>query len=138
MTALHTLYKTVAVRFNQMALPVRTITVALDGSKALGTTNIPTLFRKLLQINIPDTIIKFISNYIRGRKAYTPYRNHTSIQRQFKTGVPQGGILAPTTFKIYTADLPPPSAPVQVMAFAGDIYTHKHECSKEIHRTIPT
>ena len=68
----------------------------------------------LLQTNIPGTIIKFIANYIKGRKAYTTYRNHTSKQRQFKTGVP------PTLFNIYTSDLPPPSAPVQVMAYADD------------------
>ena len=40
-------------RFNQMAPPARTITVALDMSKAFDTINIHTLIRKLLQTNIP-------------------------------------------------------------------------------------
>ena len=40
---------------------------------------------------------------------------------QFKTGVLQGGTLSPTLFNIYTADIPPPRAPVQVMAYADDI-----------------
>ena len=70
-------------------------------SKAFDTINIHTLIRKLLQTNIPGTIIKFIVNHIKGQKAYTTYRNHTSSQRQFKTGVPQGGILSPTLFNIY-------------------------------------
>ena len=118
-TALHTLNNTVAKGFNQMAPPARTITVELDMSKAFDTINIHTLIRKLLQTNIPDTIIKFIANYIKKRKAYTTYRNHISKQRQFKTGVPQGGVLLPTLFNIYTTDSPPPSAPVQVMAYAG-------------------
>ena len=120
-TALHTLNNTVAKGFNQMAPPARTITVALDMSKVFDTINIHTLIRKLLQTNIPDTIIKFIANYIKGRKTYTTCRNHTSKQRQFKTGVPHGGVLSPTLFNIYTSDLPPPSAPVQVMAYADDI-----------------
>ena len=110
-----------------MAPTARTITVALDMSKAFDTINIHTLFRKMIQTNIPGTIIKFIANYIKGRKAYTTYRNHTSKHRQFKTGVPQGGDLSPTLFNIYTADISPPRAPVQVMAYADDItitYTH--------------
>ena len=103
-----------------MAPPARTITVALDMSKDFVTINIHTLIRKLLQTNIPCTIIKFIANYIKGRKAYTTYINHTSSQRQFKTGVPQGCVLSTTLF-IYTAAIPPPRAPVQVMAYTDDI-----------------
>ena len=120
MTALHTLNNTVAKGFNQMARPARTITVALYMGKAFDTINIHTLIIKLLQTNILGTIIKFIANYIKGRKTYTTYRNHTSRQRQFKTGVPQGGVLSPTLLNIYTSDLPPPSAPVQVMAYTYD------------------
>ena len=96
-------------------------------SKAFDTINIHTLIRKLIQTNIPGTIIKFIANYIKGRKAYTTYRNHTSKQRKFTTGVPQGGVISPTLFNIYTADIPPPRAPVQVMVYADDIaitFTH--------------
>ena len=138
---LHTLNNTVAKGFNQMAPTARTITVALDMSKAFDTINIHTLIRKLLKTNIPGTIIKFIANYTKGRKAYTTYINHTPKQRQFKTGVPQGGVLSPTLFNIYTSDLPPPSASVQVMAYTDDITstsTHMYECSQEIHTTIHT
>ena len=48
-TALHTLNNTVAKGFNQMAPPARTITVALDMSKAFDTISLHTLIRKLLQ-----------------------------------------------------------------------------------------
>ena len=47
-----------------MAPPARTITVALDMNKAFDTINIHSLIRKLLQTNIPDTIIKLITNNI--------------------------------------------------------------------------
>ena len=119
--ALRTVNNTVAKGFNQMAPPGRTITVALDMSKAFDTINIHKIIRKLLHINIPGTIIRFIANYIKGRKAYTTYRNHTSSQRQLKTGVPQGGVLSPTLFNISTAYIPPPRAAVQVMAYAVDV-----------------
>ena len=101
-------------------------------SNAFDTINIHTLIRKLLQTNIPGTIIKFITNYIKGRKVYTTYRNHTSRQRQFKTGVPQGGVLSPTLVNIYTSDLQPLGEPVQVMAYADDITitsTHISTCA---------
>ena len=103
-------------------LPLREqITVTLDMRKTFDTINIHTLIRKLLQTNIPGIIIKFITNYIKRRKAYTTYRNDTSPQRQFKNGIPQGSVLSPTQFNIYTADIPPPRVPVQVMAYSYDI-----------------
>ena len=62
-TALHTVNNTVAKAFKQMAPPARTITVALDMTKAFDTINIHTLIRKLLQTKIPGTINKFITKY---------------------------------------------------------------------------
>ena len=64
------------------------------------------------------------SSQTTSRDANTTYRNYTSIQCQFKTGVLQGGVLSPTLFNIYTVDLQPP--------------LHKNGCSNEIHTTIPT
>ena len=78
----------------------------------------------------------FITNYIKGHKAYTTYRNHTSKQRPFKTGVPQDGVLSPTPFNIYTSGLPPPThAPVQVMAYADDITSTSTSAAKKYNYT---
>jgi hypothetical protein len=60
----------------------------LDMSKAFDTVNTYKLTRKLLNTNIPHTILKFTANYLKGRKAYTTYNNTKSIQQQFKAGVP--------------------------------------------------
>ena len=92
-------------------------------SKSFDTINIHTLIKKLLQTNIPGKIIKNTANYIKVFKSYTTYRNHTSRQRQFKTGVLQCGILSPTLFNICTSDLPPPNAPVQVMTSPSHLHT---------------
>ena len=100
-TTLHNINNTIATGFNPNKPPERTITVALDMSKAFDTVNIHTLAHKLHQTNIPHTIIKYIANYIKGRKVYITFRNKTSTQRQFKNGVPQGGVVSPTLFNIY-------------------------------------
>ena len=106
-------------------------------SKAFDTINIQTLIRKLLQTNILGTIIKFIANYIKGRKPYTPYIQHTSRQHQFKTSVPQGGILSPTIFNMYTSYLSQPSAPVQVMTYTYAItITSTHKSTSAVKKYI--
>ena len=107
-TALHSINNTIATGLNQNKPPELTITVALDMSKVFDTVNIHTLTNKLHQTNFSHTIIKYIANYIKGRKAYTTFRNKTSTQRQFKNGVPQGGVLSPTIFNLYTSDTPIP------------------------------
>ena len=133
----HTKHRSKGVQPN--SYPARTITVALDMSKAFDTISIHTLIRKLLQTKIPGTIIKLKAYYIKGRKAYTTYINYTSSQRQFQTGVPQGGVRSPTLFNIYTADIPPHRAPVQVMAYADDITitsTHTNTSAAKNHTYI--
>ena len=87
--------------FNQNKIPERTITVSLDTSKALDTVNIHTLTRKLHQTNIPHTVLKFIVNDYKDRKAYITFKNKTATQRKFKTAVLQGGVQSPT-LSIYT------------------------------------
>ena len=90
------------------------VTVALVMSKAFDTIDIHILMRKLIQTNISGTISKFITNSIKGRKAYTTWIEITHPHNmQFKTGVSQGGVLSPTLVNIYTSDIPPPRAPVK-------------------------
>ena len=117
--ALHTLNNTGVKGFNQMAPPARTITVALDMDKAFDTINIHTLIRKLLQTNIPDTIISSSQTTSRDAKSTQhieiTHPNNVNLKLAFHKP------LSPTLFNIYTSDLPPPSAPVQVMAYADDI-----------------
>ena len=100
-TALHNINTTIAKGFKTPH--ARTLTVTVDMSKAFDTVNIHKLTRTLLHTHIPNTIIKFIACII--------FREHPSIQRQFKTGVSQG-ILSSTFFNLYTLDIPQLPAPV--------------------------
>ena len=116
-TALHTLNNIVAKGFNQMAPHARTINVALDMTKAFDIINIHTFFRTLLQTRIPGTIMKFITNYIKGCKSlYHIYKSHiliTSIQNWHST-----------RWRPFTNTIQ---------------HLHcRHTTSQEIHTTIPT
>ena len=95
--------------------------VALDISKAFDTVNVHKLINKIHDTNIPQNIQKFTANYLKCRKAYTLYNNSKSRQRLLKTGVPQGGVLSPILFNIYTSDIPTPPNQVQIESYADDI-----------------
>src|SRR6476619_1841822 len=85
-TALHQLTNQITQGFNKPQPPDCTIVVSLDLSKVFDTVNIPSLLHKLHQTKIPPTIIKYVANYIKGRKGYTIHLSATSRQQQFKTG----------------------------------------------------
>src|SRR5206468_8349176 len=76
-TALHQLTNQITQGFNQGQPPQRTIVVSSDLSKAFDTVNIHSLINKLHQ-TVPNTIIKFNANYIKGRKGFTQYLSSKS------------------------------------------------------------
>ena len=59
--------------------------------------------------------------YIKGRQACTQYNGTLSKLKRINTGVPQGGVLSPTLFNIYTSNIPLPPKYVQITAYADDI-----------------
>ena len=100
---------------------VRTITVALVMSKAFDTINIHTLIRSCYRPRFQAQSLSSSQTTSKDANTTQHIEITQSSQRQFKTGVPQGGVLSLTLFNIYTADIPPPRAPVQVMAYADNI-----------------
>ena len=72
-TALHNVCHLITKDFNNPRPPQHTVAVALDMSKAFDTVKIHKLIHKLALTNIPNIIIKFIKNYIKGRQACIQY-----------------------------------------------------------------
>ena len=73
-----------------------TVLVSLDFSRAFDTIH---------YIGLSENAIKLFSNYLRNRGQCVLLNNNKSNFINLKTGVPQGSILGPLLFTIYTSNL---------------------------------
>ena len=88
-TALQKITQTIADGFNKERPPKRTIMIAVDMSRAFDVVNHNMLIEKIINnTEMPGTYVKFLANYIQGRKAYTIYNTAKSKHRPFHAGVP--------------------------------------------------
>ena len=120
-TALQNICHQITKGFNNSRPPQHIVAVALDMSKAFDTVNIHKLIHKLTLTNIPNIIIKFIANYIKGQQACTQYNGTLSKLKRINIGVPQSGVLSPTLFNIYTCDIPLLPKNIQITTYTDDI-----------------
>ncbi|XP_055590205.1 uncharacterized protein LOC129742338 [Uranotaenia lowii] len=58
----------------------------------------------MINKNIPGDIIRWISSFLRNRKV-TILSGGEAISRTISNGLPQGDVLSPTLFNVYTAEL---------------------------------
>src|ERR1700755_319700 len=63
------------------------------------------LLTKLNKVGFDGLILQWFETYLKGRQQYVKLGDILSNTRQIKSGVPQGSILAPLLFSIYTNDL---------------------------------
>ena len=96
--------------------------VQRDVSKAFDKVWHGGLQYKLINnYELPDTIIRLLSNFITNRKAKINIKNKNSEFFSIKSGVPQGSCLSPTLYAIYTNDLPQPEEKNETVQFADDV-----------------
>lgn len=95
--------------------------ITRDISKAFDKVWHTGLKYKLTNLQLPPIITKILSSYITERTAQIRYKSLLGPKFNIKSGVPQGGILSPTLFILYTADLPPAGQNCQDIVFADDV-----------------
>jgi hypothetical protein len=79
--------------------------VLLDLSAAFDTIDHDVMLSRLAELGILDTSLAWFSSYLRKRHQMIIVNNIKSEEHELTSGVPQGSVLGPILFTIYTAPL---------------------------------
>jgi hypothetical protein len=80
--------------------------ITLDLEKAYDTVWINGQLFKLISFKFPAYLIKFIHSYLSNRSFSVTLSDVSSPVKYTAAGLPQGAVLSPLLFSIYTADYP--------------------------------
>lgn len=82
-----------------------TVMVLFDFSKAFDSVIHEILLLKLRHINFSESVVNWISSYLSNRSFCVVDNNGKSEWKQLKCGVPQGSVLGPLLYNLYTFDI---------------------------------
>ncbi|KAL0152393.1 hypothetical protein M9458_052116 [Cirrhinus mrigala] len=92
----------------------------VDFSSAFNTI-IPDIFQnKLSQLSVPTSICQWITSFLTDRQQLVRLGKLTSGSRTISTGAPQGCVLSPLLFSLYTNDCTSKDPSVKLLKFADD------------------
>ena len=98
-----------------------TSSVFLDVEKAFDTVWHSGLRFKILQTGLPPSLTRILSNFLSDRRVFTEVNGYRSGTYCPRAGVPQGSVLSPLLFIIFTNDIPPPTRHIRLSQFADDL-----------------
>lgn len=102
----------------------------LDVSSAYDNVDLIILKQKLLDINFPLKFVNFIFNLFTGRSISIRLAGVSDSRRTVWKGVPQGSVLSPLLYDVYTRDLDNAIAGCNILQYADDLLVYA--CHKSI------
>jgi hypothetical protein len=102
-TALTKLFNDICSAINQKKI---FMVLSLDFSKAFDTVNHDILAYKLEHHGIRGTALNWFKSFLTGRTQQVRVNGNQSSKFPVNTGVPQGAILSPLLFTLFTSDFP--------------------------------
>ncbi len=94
----------------------RTVSVAIDLSRAFGKVDHTILLQDIFKLQINPYIKQFLCAFLRGRKNYVNFRNSNSKYRKVK----QDGVLSPLLFNLYMSTMPQSPGNIRLVTDADD------------------
>ena len=96
------------------------LSVFLDLSKAFDTINHEILLMKLKRYGIRGVALKWFRSYLNQRMQYVSFKGVHSKTGMVEYGVPQGSVLGPLLFILYSNDIPLSLTHSKAILFADD------------------
>ncbi|KAK3558997.1 hypothetical protein QTP86_000112 [Hemibagrus guttatus] len=94
---------------------------AYRANSSAFNTIIPTLLQtKLTQLSVPSSICQWITSFLTDRHQLVKLGKFKSNSRTTSTGAPQGCVLSPLLFSLYTNDCTSTDPSVKLLKFADD------------------
>ena len=113
-----------------------TLVVLADYSKAFDTVSYSTIIQKMYKMGFSKPFLSWMTNNLCDRFQYLQSDDTESTLEHLQFGVPQGSILGPLLFNIYTADLQDNlSGSISCYQYADDTTLYKH-CARKISRKM--
>ncbi|XP_073700731.1 uncharacterized protein [Garra rufa] len=92
----------------------------VDFSSAFNTIIPNLLLPKLTQLSVPTSVCQWINSFLTDRQQLVRLGKFSSSTRTISTGAPQGCVLSPLLFSLYTNDCTSKDPSVKLLKFADD------------------
>ena len=111
--------------------------VLADYLKAFDTVSYSVIIQKMCKMGFSKPFLSWMTNYLCDRRQYVQIDDKKSTLERLQFGAPQGSILGPLLFNIYTADLQDSlNNSISCYQYADDTTLYKQSTVNEVMQNV--